>query len=311
MPCYNESSVIPHSLPKVRATLANLIQQKAIGQSSKILFVDDGSTDGTWQIIKAAAKKDKMVAGIKLAANSGHQMAMLAGMHTAQKSADIVVTMDVDLQDDLGAIKEMVAAHQNGAEIVYGVRNDRSVDQAHKKWIAAAFYKFMQHMGAKTIYNHADFRLMTSAAIKKLAAYESRGMQLRGIIPSMGLKSSTIYYKRQPREHGQPRYTLLKLATLAMDGITQFTIKPIQWLMIIGLIGCAGGVIGMAVLLIQFLVTQNIAGWSLVICSIWFWSGVQLLAIWLVGEYIGRTHRIVQQGPLYNINETTGGIKNE
>jgi glycosyltransferase involved in cell wall biosynthesis len=311
MPCYNEAETIPHTLPQVRKTLAALVKKNTISNASKMLFVDDGSEDSTWQVIETSAKKDTTVSGIKLSRNSGHQMAMLAGMEIAKNHADIVITMDVDLQDDLAAIKDMVKAYNDGSDVIFGVRSSRKKDNLIKRLEARSFYGLMERMGAKTINDHADFRLMSANAIEKLSEHKFAGMQLRGLVPGLGLNTSIVYYERKAREHGKVQYTFLKLLTLAMDGITQFSIKPIQVIFIIATFLCITSLAATTFFIILAIITSRTIEWlGLIACLITFLASIQLFAIWLVGEYAGRAYMAAKCGRiLYNIDKVIG-IKN-
>ena len=307
MPCFNEAKVIPHTFPQVQKALTTLTQQNIISITSRMLFVDDGSTDSTWQTIESIAAKNPIVSGIKLATNSGHQLALLAGMEVAKDYADIVITMDVDLQDDLAIIKDMIKAYSDGADAVLGVHNDRQKDSLAKRLEARVYYGLMNRLGSKTIPNHADFRLLNSKAIEKIIQHKFYNLHLRGIIPNLGLNISTVYYKRKARGYGKAPYTISKRLTLAMDGITQSSIRPLQIVFATGAFFCIISVISTLLFISLPIIFGGAPKWlGLVACLLVFLTGIQLLAIWLVGEYAGRAYAIAKHGPLYTVQQTIG-----
>lgn len=301
VPCYNEQEMLPISIPRLIGVLEDLVSKNKIDSSSYLLFINDGSKDNTWDILESEHQKDFRIRAIKLARNRGHQNALLSGLFTAAKDADITVSIDADLQDDISKIEEMVDLYHDGCEIVYGVRGDRKTDSAFKRTTAEGFYKFMKLMGVETVYNHADYRLMSKKALEELAKYEETNVYLRGLVPLIGYKTGTVTYDRTAREAGESKYPLSKMLSLAFEGITSFSVKPIS--MIITL--------GVAVLFICFVAaiyafvsyfTGNVEdGWTSLILSIWFLGGVQLVCIGIIGEYIGKIYKEVKRRPKYNI----------
>ena len=236
IPCFNEEENIPETTKRLKIKLDSLIENKIISSRSKILFVNDGSCDNTWNIIKDLSENDKIVTGISLAKNSGHQNALVAGLLTAKKYADVVISMDADLQDDINVIEEMIDKYNDGFDIVYGVRNDRTNDSFFKRVTAQGFYKFMKFMGVNSIYNHADFRLMSKRSMNDLSEYKERNLFLRGIVPLIGYKTNSVYYSRKKRLAGETKYPLKKMLSFAFDGITSFSIKPMTMICILGII---------------------------------------------------------------------------
>ncbi len=300
VPCYNEQAAFPFALQKLNEVLAELIKNKKIAKNSFVLFVDDGSKDNTWSLIDEAAATYETVRGLKLAGNVGHQNALLAGLLTANEESDMGVSIDADLQDDVAAIEKMVDRYHMGYDVVYGVRSDRTSDSAFKRVTAQGFYKLMNAMGAKSIYNHADFRLMSHRAIAALSQYKERNLYLRGIVPLIGYPSDSVYYERSKRVAGESKYPLKKMLKFAFDGITSFSVKPIV------LITIAGGVI-MAISLLACLYSLicRLVGcsywFSPLILSIWFFAGAQLFSVGLVGQYVGKIYVETKERPRYQI----------
>lgn len=302
-PCYNEEAVLDHSVKRLNELFKQLIADKKISEDSFVLFVNDGSRDRTWEIICRLNKENKYVKGLNLARNVGHQNAIMAGMMTAKDMADAVITIDADLQDDLNAIPLMIENYEKGYEIVYGVKVSRTADPVLKRMSAVAFYKLQQKMGVEIIHNHADFRLMSSRALQMLSRYEEKNLYLRGLIPMIGLNSTTVDDVISERTEGQSKYTLSKMLGLAIDGITSFSVKPIFSIIYLGiffLLVCLG--IGIYVARAMFVGTA-VPGWASIILSIWFVGGAVLISIGLVGLYIGKIYKEVKNRPLYNIKE--------
>ena len=301
VPCYNEEEVLAESAKRLSLVLEKMIDGNKISKDSYILFVNDGSKDETWNKIQEEHKKNSLVWGLNLAGNVGHQNALLAGLMTAKESADAIVSIDADLQDDENVIIEMVDKFLEGKDIVYGVRNNRDTDSFFKRTTALGFYKVMQMMGVKSVYNHADFRLMSKRAVEQLGKYAERNIFLRGMVPLIGYETDCVYYKRAERFAGESKYPLKKMLSFAWDGITSFSIKPIT------LIGTLGGVITFLSLIaaIYFLIAYVrgtvVPGWSSLFVSIWFFGGVQLLSIGIIGQYIGKIYVEVKRRPRYNI----------
>lgn len=275
----------------------------ALSPDSRILYVDDGSHDGTWGIIEQLHNKDMRISGISLASNSGHQNALMAGLATAIRFADIIVTIDADLQDDETVIKDMVRLAQEGCDIVYGVRCSRSTDTWFKRTTAQMFYRLMSSMGVNTVYNHADYRLMSRRAVEALLCYEERNLFLRGIIPLLGFRTAQLQYARKERLAGESKYPLSKMVGLAFDGITSFSMSLVHlvlWLGIIFLIIALGIAIWVIVCLIQ---QKTVTGWASLMLSVWFCSGCVLIGLGIVGEYIGKIYIEVKRRPRYNIKD--------
>lgn len=302
-PCYNEEAVIEQSAIRLRALLDQMADDGKITDNSFVLMVNDGSRDHTWDIIKRLHKTDTRFKGIDLAHNAGHQKAIMAGMMTAIKEADAVVTIDVDLQDDINAIAKMVDAYAEGYDVVYGVKVSRQADPALKRMTAVAFYKLQKALGVETVYNHADFRFMSRRVVEELARYGERNLYLRGIIPLIGFKSTTVDDTISEREAGEAKYTLSKMLTLALNGITSFSVKPIYSILTTGLIFVLVS-IGIGIYVIASLISGTAEhGWASLMLSIWFTGGIILFAIGIVGLYIGRIYIEVKQRPLYHIRE--------
>lgn len=305
-PCFNEEAVLPESSKRITDVLGSLIQKGKVAEGSFVLYVNDGSTDRTWQIIKQQAVGNSLIKGISLGANSGHQNAIMAGMMTAKDFSDAVITIDADLQDDLNAIEEMVDAYAEGYDVVYGVKTSRKADPVMKRLTAAAFYKLQQNMGMKTVYNHADFRLMSKRAIDQLACYEERNLYLRGIIPALGFPSTTVKDEIKPREAGESKYTFSKMLSLALDGITSFSIRPIYWILYLGLAYMVVSVfIGLYVAW-SIIFGEVERGWSSLILSIWIVGGSILIALGIIGLYVGKTFMETKRRPRYNITDSIG-----
>lgn len=305
VPCYNEEAVLPMTIPSLTDVINNLVQQKLISGDSGVVYVNDGSQDATWQIIKEAAKANSAVHGVNLAGNVGHQNALLAGLEYAMDKCDVTVSIDADLQDDVNVIYEMVQKYLNGADIVFGVRDNRDTDTGFKRMTAQIFYKLMNFIGAKTVYNHADFRLMSSRSVKALSQYGERNLFLRGIVSNMGFATDTVYYSRKERLAGDSKYPLKKMLAFALDGITSFSIRPITFVTGVGFAIILCAIAAFIYTIASHLAGRTIAGWSSLMISIWFLGGVQLFSIGLVGQYVGKTYIESKQRPRYFIAETT------
>ena len=302
-PCYNEQEVLPETTKILSSLIEKMILQKTISESSRILYVNDGSYDHTWEIICQYHHDNPFVCGVNLAGNVGHQNALLAGLETAKDMGDIIVSIDADLQDDIEVIPTMVHKYQEGHDIVYGVRKERKTDSWFKRTTAQAFYKLMAGMGVKSVYNHADFRLMSQRAVKQLCLYRERNLFLRGIVPQLGYNTDCVYYDRFARKAGESKYPLKKMFGLAIDGITSFSVKPVRALILMGIIFLIIA-IGMLVYVLYSLITGNvISGWASLMLSIWFIGGCSLLGLGIVGEYIGKIYLEVKDRPRYNIEE--------
>lgn len=303
LPCYNEQEVLLKTADILKNKLEFLIQNNKISKDSKICFVNDGSTDDTWNIICTLNKKDKIFTGINLSSNRGHQNALLAGLISSKNKADMIISMDADLQDDVNAIDDMVDKYLNGADIVYGIRESRETDSFLKRMSAEAFYKFMNALGAKTIFNHADFRLMSKRSIAALEKFKEVNLFLRGIVPMIGFRSDYVYYSRKKRELGESKYPLSKMLALAFNGVTSFSIKLIRMISVVGVLSLILS-LGMFIYSIYRLVTgEVVSGWTSIIVSLWAIGGLILISIGIVGEYIGKIYMETKQRPRFIIQQ--------
>ncbi len=302
-PCYNEEEVLDSSAERLTELFQKMIAAGKITSDSKMVFVNDGSTDRTWDIINRLHESNSLVRGIDLAHNSGHQNAIMAGMMTAKEWADAVITIDADLQDDLDALEKMVDYCNEGYDIVYGVKVSRKADPLLKRFSAETFYKLQSSMGVKSVFNHADFRLMSKRALDMLQGYGERNLYLRGLIPMIGLKSTTVDDVIKERKAGKSKYSLKKMLNLALDGITSFSVRPIYGIIYLGLFSILISlVIGVYVVHALFCGTA-VPGWSSLMLSVWFTGGMIMIAIGMVGIYIGKIYMEVKNRPLYNIKE--------
>lgn len=303
VPCYNEEEILPYSIEKLTGVIKNLIKKSKIASNSGILFVNDGSKDKTWEIIQNEYAKNPYVYGLGLAGNVGHQNALFAGLQTAAEICDFSISIDADLQDDIEVIEQMVDKYLSGADIVYGVRSERKTDTFFKRFTAQSFYRIMEMMGVKTVYNHADFRLMSARAMKQLGQYKERNLFLRGMVPLIGYKTATVTYARKERLAGESKYPLKKMLSFAWDGITSFSIKPISMIMAFGGVIVACSVIAFIYTLVSYFMGHVSPGWSSLMISIWFLGGVQLLFIGVVGQYVGKTYIESKERPRYNVEK--------
>ena len=304
MPCYNEEEVIENTIEIVSDKIKNLIKDKMISKDSKIVIIDDGSKDRTLDIVKSIQKKNKHLMIIKLSRNCGHQIAMYAGYMESIKYADMVLSMDADLQDDINVVDEMIEEYYNGNEIVYGVRNNRDTDTFFKRNSAMLFYKFMSFLGVEIISNHADYRLMSKRSLEALSKYEESNLFLRGLIPMLGFKSSKVYYSRLERKAGKSKYNLKKMMGLAIDGITSFSVKPIRIIINIGFILSLISFIYLIYVIIGRISGATfVSGWTSTIAFICFFGSFQILCIGIIGEYISKIYLETKHRPKYNIDE--------
>ena len=302
-PCYNEEAVLRHSVERLTALFERMITDGLITADSMMVFVNDGSRDNTWQIIKELHANNKYVRGINLSRNVGHQNAIMAGMMTARQWADAVITIDADLQDDIECIPQMVKKCEAGSDIVYGVKVSRQADSLTKRWSAQAFYKLQSSMGVESVYNHADFRLMSRRALDMLAEYKEHNLYLRGLIPQIGLQSDTVDDTISERFAGNSKYTISKMLSLAMNGVTSFSARPLYAIVHMGIIFIVIALC-IAIYVIHALITGTAApGWSSLILSIWLVGGYVLVSIGIVGIYIGKIFTEVKHRPLYHIAE--------
>ncbi|MCX0279173.1 glycosyltransferase family 2 protein [Bombilactobacillus mellis] len=302
VPCYNEQEVLPQSLPVLQKVLQQLQSQQQISTDSQIVFVDDGSQDQTWSLISQFSQTNANVAGIKLSRNFGHQNALLAGLSTVS-DADFIVTIDSDLQDDPQVIAQMVQQYYAGAEVVYGVRNNRDSDSRFKRTTAEGFYKFMNFLGVKLVPDSADFRLLSQRAAQVLLDYPERNLFLRGLVPLVGFPSAKVYYRRQPRAAGVSKYPLLKMLHFALDGITSFSVAPIKLIMGLGLVIVAVSLFLLIYTIIQKIRGDVVSGWSSLMISIWGLGGIQLICISVIGEYIAKIFNEVKRRPRFTIEK--------
>lgn len=304
VPCYNEEEVLKIASEALREVLDDLIRKGKIASDSFILFVNDGSKDRTWELIEEEhAAYPVQVCGVKLAGNVGHQFALTAGLLTAQDMCDVTVSIDADLQDDVTVIEEMIDKFHGGNDIVYGVRRERKTDTFFKRTTAQGFYKMMNLMGVKTVYNHADFRLMSRRAVEELSKYKETNLFLRGMVPLIGYSTDCVYYDRKERVAGESKYPLKKMLALAFNGISSFSVKPISMILGLGLFIIGFSALALAYALISYFTGHVVPGWTSLILSIWFLGGLQLLAIGLVGQYIGKIYIEVKERPRYNIEK--------
>lgn len=302
-PCYNEAEVLPLTSKIFLDKLNSLITEGKISENSRVAFVDDGSKDETWNIIESLHELDPKFIGVKLSRNRGHQNALLGGMSTVADDCDMIVTIDADAQDDVNAIDKMIDDFNGGIEIVYGVRASRETDTFFKRTTAQGFYKFMTLMGVETVYNHADFRLMSSRAVKALLDFKEVNLFLRGMVPLVGFKSSTVTYDRAPRLAGESKYPLKKMLTFAFDGITSFSIRPIRFITALGGITLILSVLFAIYALISYFVHNTVPGWTSTVLSIWFFGSLQLIATGVVGEYIGKIYLEAKGRPRFFIEK--------
>ncbi len=301
VPCYNEEAVLPDTAKQLTGVIRDLIQKQKISPNSGILFVNDGSRDKTWALIEQLYETYDCVFGLNLAGNVGHQNALFAGLEAVKDRCDFSVSIDADLQDDISVIEEMVDKYHAGCDIVYGVRSDRKTDSFFKRATAQMFYRIMRGMGVKTVYNHADFRLMSSRAMQQLSRYKERNLFLRGIVPELGYQTDSVYYARKPRTAGESKYPLKKMLSFAWQGITSFSIKPISLIAALGGVIIACSVIAFVYTLVSYFLHHTAPGWSSIMISIWFLGGVQLFSIGMIGQYIGKIYMESKERPRYNV----------
>lgn len=309
VPCFNEAAVLPVTAPVFARKIKALCEMDVISQESRVLFVDDGSSDSTWQLICDMSKPDGVICGLSLSRNQGHQNALLAGLMFAKDKCDITVSMDCDGQDDIDAIDEMIESYMLGSQVVYGVRKSRKSDTAFKRTSAHSFYKFLNHLGVETVYNHADFRLMSKRVLQELENYKEVNLYLRGVVPLIGFKSSVVYYERSKRVAGESKYPLRKMLSLAFNGITSLSIKPIRLIASLGLFIAIISFIGIIWSLVIALLGNSVSGWASTVCIICFLGGIQLLSLGVIGEYIGKIYLETKQRPRYIISDTTDNMK--
>ncbi len=309
IPCYNEQEVLPITAPMFLQKINDLYIDGKISEHSRILFVNDGSKDQTWNIITELSQLDEHYCGISLSRNRGHQNALLAGLMEAKEKCDISISVDCDGQDDIDAIDKMVDEYLSGSDVVYGVRSDRKTDTAFKRGTAQFFYKLMKAMGVDMVYNHADYRLMSRRALEALSQFKEVNLFLRGMVPMVGYKYSCVEYSRKERMAGKSKYPLKKMLSFAMDGITSLSVKPIRLITAFGFIVAAISLIGIIWSVVTALIGSSVAGWASTVSIICFLGGVQLLSLGVIGEYIGKIYLEVKARPRYIIDKKTDEIK--
>lgn len=301
VPCYNEEEVLEETTRQLKEKMKNLIKDKKISKESRVMYINDGSKDNTWKMIEEISEKEKLFTGISLSRNRGHQNALLGGLMTAKNYADIVISMDADLQDDINAIDEMIDKYYEGADIVYGVRSARKTDTWFKKTTAEGFYKFMKMMGADIVYNHADYRLASKRVLDELEKFNEVNLFLRGMFPLIGYKTEVVYYERNERVDGESKYPLKKMLNFAWDGITSFSVKPLRLICTMGFIMLFISLIIMIYSLIRKITGNTVDGWTFIIISIWFLGGIQMISTGIIGEYIGKVYKETKRRPRYII----------
>ena len=307
VPCYNEEEVLEETTRQLKEKMESLIKDKKISKESRVMYVNDGSKDNTWKMIEEISEKEKLFTGISLSRNRGHQNALLGGLMTAKNYADIVISMDADLQDDINAIDEMIDKYYEGADIVYGVRSARKTDTWFKKTTAEGFYKFMKMMGADIVYNHADYRLASKRVLDELEKFNEVNLFLRGMFPLIGYKTEIVYYERNERFAGEYKYPLKKMLNFAWDGITSFSVKPLRLICTMGFIILFISLIIMIYSLIRKITGNTVDGWTFITISIWLIGGIQMISTGIIGEYIGKVYNETKRRPRYiisrNLNE--------
>lgn len=306
VPCYNEEKMLPITQKALSELLNDMISREKISQKSRMVFVDDGSKDNTWQIIEQYTASDPLVKGIKLSRNKGHQNALLAGLMTVKSECDAAISLDADLQDDIGAIEKMITEYENGCEIVFGVRSKREKDTLFKRATARGFYRIMRFMGADIIYDHADYRLMSRRALDELENFKEVNLFLRGIVPMIGFKTGTVLYERGVRTQGESKYPLKKMIAFAVDGITSLSIKPIRFITFLGLFILFASAAILIYSLVRHFMGHTVWGWTSLMVSIWAIGGLQLFAIGVVGEYVGKIYLETKARPKFIVDKYIG-----
>lgn len=301
VPCYNEEAVLNETIMQLTGVMNDLIEDSLVSKNSKLLFVDDGSKDQTWNMIEQECEKNSFVTGLKLAGNVGHQNALIAGLETANQYSDCVISIDADLQDDINVIKTFLEKYWEGIDIVYGVRDSRETDTFFKRNTALFFYRSMERIGIKLVPNHADFRLMSKRALDELLKYKETNLFLRGLVPLVGFSSAKVYYDRKERQAGESKYPLKKMLAFAFDGMTSFSVAPIRFVTFIGFLSVLISVLVGAYAIIQRILGHTESGWTSIVISIWFMGGLQLMGIGMIGEYIGKIYHEVKRRPRYAI----------
>lgn len=303
VPCYNEELVLKETTKRLKEKIENLVASKKISKKSRVLYVNDGSKDKTWELIKKINEEEEYFTGLSLSRNRGHQNALLAGLMTAKEKANLVISMDADLQDDIHAIDEMIKKYNEGSDIVYGVRSSRKKDTFFKKVTAEGFYKFMKLMGVDIVFNHADYRLTSKRVLDELENFREVNLFLRGLFPLIGFKTEIVYYERKERFAGESKYPLKKMLNFAWDGISSFSVKPLRFITGLGFLLTLFSILVLIYSLIVKIIGNAVSGWTFIVCSIWFVGGLQMLSLGIIGEYIGKIYNETKQRPRYIISE--------
>jgi glycosyltransferase involved in cell wall biosynthesis len=303
VPCYNEEEALPFSSKRLKELLNDLTEKGLARPESRIALVDDGSKDKTWEVISELHAKDERFEGVKLAHNAGHMNALWAGMTMVQDKCDCLVTIDADLQDDVNAIYGFLENYRAGADVVYGVRSNRDTDTAFKRMTAQGFYKMMKLMGVETVYNHADYRLLSRRAVKALLGFGEVNMFLRGMVPMLGFQTATVYYERGARVAGESKYPLKKMLGLAVDGVTSFSNKPIRYVTLVGFLCALLGIVMAIYAIVTRIAGHTVEGWASLMMSVWLIGGIQLIAMGMIGEYIGKIYMEVKRRPKFILDE--------
>ena len=311
VPCYREEEVLPETSKRLKAKLSALIAQGKISPRSRILFVNDGSKDRTWPIIEELHAQDRIFSGVNLSRKRGHQNALLAGLMTAVQHADMMVSMDADLQDDIDAMDRMIDAYHEGYDVVYGVRSSRKTDSFFKRFTAESFYKLMKAMGVDIVFNHADYRLMSRRAVEGLSQFKEVNLFLRGIVPQIGYSWTTVEYERAKRFAGESKYPLKKMLSFAFDGITSFSVKPMRLILVLGAVIFALSLVMLLWTLIRWIAGATVSGWASLMCSIWMIGGIQLLALGVIGEYVGKVYSETKARPRFIIERVLNDKDND
>ena len=308
IPCYNEEAVLPETVRQLTLQMESLQKNGLAAPQSRMLLVDDGSRDQTWKLISDFCRENPWVCGLKLAHNRGHQNALLAGLMEARLHADCAISLDADLQDDIGVLPDFLQKYREGCDVVYGVRSSRKKDTFFKRTTAQGFYRMMKLLGVDVVYNHADYRLMSRRALDALSEYKEVNLFLRGIVPLIGYRSDYVFYERHERFAGESKYPLKKMLSFALDGITSFSVKPLKIISNLGILLSLCSVAGLLYALISHFVGYTVAGWTAIVCSIWLLGGIQLLCIGVVGGYVGKIYTEVKARPRFRIEEKQGSL---
>ena len=307
VPCYNEEAVLPETSKRLRDKLRALMAAGEISEQSRVLFVNDGSKDRTWDIIAALHEEDPIFSGVDLSRNRGHQNALLAGLMTAKDRCDMAISMDADLQDDVDAVDAMVREYHAGCDIVYGVRSSRKKDTFFKRFTAEGFYRVMNFLGAETVFNHADYRLMSKRALEGLAEFKEVNLFLRGIVPMIGYRTGVVEYERGERFAGESKYPLKKMLAFAMEGITSLSTKPIRYITILGFLIFLGSILMLIWSIVRWAMGETVLGWASLICSVWAIGGLILLSLGVIGEYVGKIYLETKGRPRFIIRQVLDG----